>query len=268
MMPPRSPFAAAHIIGCFLFSALAAAQAPNPHQLDAAPPPSASPEMLQDYASKIISDAQNSFARVRDYSGLFYRQERVKGELMPEQSMQIRVRQQPFSVHMKWLGPQKLVGQEAYYVASKNNNQVKVKAAGALMSALGFMSFDPNDPKIMATNRHPITEAGIGNLIERLAQGNETERRLPSDHCELAFADYKFLGRPVTRMESTHRKNNGQFYCYRTVVYLDKETRLPVRFEAYDWPRQGGSPAGDILECYSFVDVKFNIGLTDSAFSH
>ena len=63
-----------------------------------------------------------------------------------------------------------------------NDDQVKAKASGALLSAMGFLSFDPTDPKIMSSNRHPITEAGIGNLIERLEQGYEAEKRLPPAH--------------------------------------------------------------------------------------
>jgi hypothetical protein len=39
-----------------------------------------------------------------------------------------------------------------------------------------------------------------------------------------------------------------------------------VRFEAYDWPKAGGPAGGDKLECYSYIDLKFNVGLTDAAF--
>ena len=268
MKPPQAPMHIVGFLGLIALAAMVDAQSPNPQSPPVTGLPTAGSTSQQDLAAKLIADSQASFSRVTDYMGLFYRQERVNGQMQPEQTIQIRVRQQPFSVHMKWLGPQKLVGQEAYFVAGKNNNQVKAKAAGALLSTLGFLSFDPTDPKIMASNRHPITEAGIGNLIERIAQGNEAERRLPPDQSIVSFADYKFLNRPVTRMESAHRVNNGQFYCHRTVVFIDKETRLPVRFEAYDWPRPDGPQNGDLLECYSFVDVKFNVGLNDSAFSN
>ena len=40
---------------------------------------------------------------------------------------------------------------------------------------------------------------------------------------------------------------------------------MPVRFEAYDWPPADQS-VGELLECYSYVDLKFNVGLTDAAF--
>jgi Protein of unknown function (DUF1571) len=272
MMPPRSSILLIAFLGFVATAAIVIAQSPNPQTAPSTTPlnnaPIAGSTLQPELAGKLIADAQASFSRVRDYVGLFYRQERVNGQMQPEQTIQIRVRQQPFSVHMKWLGPQKQAGQEAFFVAGKNNNQVKAKASGALLSAMGFLSFDPTDPRIMATNRHPITEAGIGNLIERLTQGYETEKRLPPDQSVVTFADFKFLNKPVTRMESAHQVNNGQFYCHRTVVYIDKETRLPVRFEAYDWPHQGGPQSGELLECYSFVDVKFNLGLNDAAFSN
>jgi hypothetical protein len=221
-----------------------------------------------DLSVKLNADAKASFARVKDYIGMFYKQERINGQLQPEQTIQIRVRQQPFSVYMKWLGPQKFAGQEACFVAGKNNNQMRAKASGPLLGALGFINLDPRDPKAMANNRHPITEAGLGHLIEQIAEGTERERLLPPDQLTMAFGDYRFLNRPVTRLETTRKINNGQFYAHRTVVYFDRETRLPVRFEAYDWPRPGGQPGGDLLECYSFVDLKFNVGLTDAAFNY
>src|SRR5262249_54151142 len=130
------------------------------------------------------------------------------------------------------------------------------------------VSLDPRDPKAMNNNRHSITEAGLGNLIERIATAHENDKRLPPDQMTVAFGEYKFLNRTVTRMEATRRVNNGQSYCHRSVVFFDRETRLPVRVESYDWPRPGGAPTGELLECYSYVDLKFNVGLTDAAFSY
>lgn len=227
--------------------------------------PQPTPSQVTD---RLIADARASFARVRDYVGLFYKQERVGGQLLPEQTIQVRVRQQPFSVHMKWVAPQKMIGQEACYVEGRNNNQLRAKSAGALMGAIGFISIDPRDPKAMTGNRHAINEAGLGNLIESIAQGQDASRRLPPDKAKTIFGEYRFLNRTVTRMESIYRVNSGQFYCHRVVVYFDKETRLPVRFEAYDWPQPGGSPTGELLECYSYVDLKFNVGLTDANFNY
>ena len=58
------------------------------------------------------------------------------------------------------------------------------------------------------------------------------------------------------------------FYCYRNVTYFDNETHLPVRMECYDWPRLGGPPEGELLECFSYVNVQFNVPVSDKLFSN
>jgi hypothetical protein len=142
---------------------------------------------------------------------------------------------------------------------------MRAKAAG-LAGTFGFLSMEPTDPRAMKHSRHAITETGIGHLIEMVARGYDVERRLPPSQVQTHFADFAFQQRPCTRMEVVHRVNNGQFYCHRCVVYFDKEMKLPVRFEAYNWPASGGPPGGELLECYSYIDLKFNVGLTDAAF--
>jgi hypothetical protein len=238
-----------------------------------APPPAGAPGVpvmaqqppVTDQAGQLIAEARASFARVRDYMGTLVKQERVGGQLQPEQFITLRVRQQPFSVYLKWLGPKGFDGQEAAYVAGKNNGRMRAKAAG-LAGAVGFVSVEPNDPRAMRQSRHAITETGIGHLIETIARGYQVERSLPPNQVQTRFADYAFQQKPCTRMETVHLMNNGQFYCYRCVVYFEKEQKLPVRFEAYDWPAAGGNPQGELLECYSYIDLKFNVGLTDAAF--
>jgi hypothetical protein len=144
---------------------------------------------------------------------------------------------------------------------------MKAKGAG-LAGALGHISLPPTDPRALRQNRHAITETGIGHLIETIARAYELERRFPPSQVKVSFADYAFQQRQCTRMEVVHLVNNGQFYCYRCIVYFDKEWKLPVRFEAYDWPTAGGNPNGELLECYSYINLKFNVGLTDAAFGN
>jgi hypothetical protein len=235
----------------------------NPPGADAPGSPTAAAPA--DPTAQLLADARASFARVRDYMGTLVKQERVGGQLQPEQFVSLRVRQQPFSVYLKWQGPKHFEGQEAAFVAGKNNNKLRAKGAG-LAGAVGYLSMDPTDPRALRQSRHAITETGLGHLIETVARGYEVEHRLPPSQVQTRFADYAFQQRPCTRMEVTHLVNNGQFYCHRCVVYFDKQMKLPVRFEAYDWPAAGAPQGGELLECYSYIDLKFNVGLTDAAF--
>jgi hypothetical protein len=218
-----------------------------------------------DPAAQLIADAKLSFSRVKDYMGTLVKEERVGGQLQPEQYISFRIRQQPYSVYLKWTGPKQFDGQEAMYVAGKNGDKLKARAAG-LIGAVGFVSLDPTDPRALKQSRHTITDTGIGHLIESITHCHEIERQAPSGQVQTTYREFAFQGKQCVGMETVHKVNNGQFYCYRSVVYFDKQTKLPVRFEAYDWPTAGGPAGGDKLECYSYVDVKFNVGLTDAAF--
>ena len=229
------------------------------------PPPPDAPAPANDPIAQLLADVRVSFARVKDYTGTLVKQERVNGTMQPEQFIALRVRQQPFSVHLKWQGPKQFVGQEAAYIAGKNNGQMRAKGSG-LISAVGFVSLEPTDPRALKQSRHAITDSGIGNLIEKIARGHEVARRAAPGQTKATLREYQFQQRPCVGLECMNLVNNGQFYSYRTVVYFDKEMKLPVRFEAYDWPAPNGSATGELLECYSYIDLKFNVGLTDAAF--
>ena len=179
--------------------------------------------------------------------------------------MQMKVRQQPFSVNLRWLNPKDLAGQEVVYVAGKNNGALRVHATG-IRGAVGFVTLQPNDPRVTAQSRHLITDAGVGNLIESLQRNWTKERGL--GRSQVRAAEYEYARRKCIRVEVVHTNDEvaRQFYCYRSVIYFDKETRLPVRAEAYDWPRRGGPADGDVLECYSYIDFHFNVGLNDETF--
>jgi hypothetical protein len=229
----------------------------------ATPLPTAS---VMDEPLRLIASASQSYQQVRDYTCLFVKRERIRGQLQPENLVEMRVRSQPFSVYLRWLSPLDSAGQEACYVAGRNNGQMRVHSTG-LAGVVGFVSLDPRDPRVAQNSRHTITEAGIGNLIGRFAQRWELERRL--NRTQVRVAEYTYDRRPCTRVETIHADNaGGQFYTYRSVLYFDRETRLPVRVEAYDWPRPGGTPGGELLESYSYAHLRLNVGLDDRAFNY
>ena len=52
---------------------------------------------------------------------------------------------------------------------------------------------------------------------------------------------------------------------HKVLLFIDREHGLPIRFEAYDWPRSPGA-APDLIEEYTYNDLKTNVGLTDRDF--
>ena len=69
----------------------------------------------------------------------------------------------------------------------------------------------------------------------------------------------------MTRYEIFTRRPHAHRYAYKMLVFVDKETKLPVRFEAYDQPKSG-STISELLEAYSYTNVKLNVGLGEATF--
>jgi hypothetical protein len=228
------------------------------------PPQQVSP---MDAPIRLIQEAQKAYQNVRDYTCLLIKQERINSRLSPRNIMEMKVRAQPFSVYLRWLEPRGEAGQEVCYVTGKNDGKMRVHPKGVLGSFAGFISLDPNDPRARQTSKRSITEAGIGNMIERFARAWDNERRLNLTS-QVQVAEYEYNRRRCTRVEILHPDNgNGHFLYHRDVLYFDKESHLPIRVEFYDWPRQQGDP-GQLVEVYSFANMRINVGLGDAVFDH
>ncbi len=214
---------------------------------------------------RLLTEAQKSFANVSDYTCTIVKKERINGELTPDHVIDMSVRNEPFSVYLHWLGPREKNGQEACYVAGRNDGKMRVRSPG-LLGAVGFVSIDPTDPRALKTSRHAITEAGIGNLLQRFADRWQVERKL--NVTQVKVGEYDYNKRRCVRVETIHPTNpDNQFLCYRTVLYFDKESRLPIRVEGYDWPAADGDTKGPLVELVNYTNLRLNVGLPDDTFN-
>lgn len=273
-MPGRHDLPRLHLVGG-RFSVIAAGlllalvslggkppERPLPNPAPVAEPPG-TPVGDVDLLGIWTAAARDTFKQVRDYQCTFVKRERIDGTLQEEQTALMQVRTHPFSVRMKFVAPKSVAGREAIYVAGRNNGKIKAKGSGAL-SLVGYVSLDPRDPRAMQGTRHVITEAGIGNLIQRLSQA----KARPGDRgIQSLVSEVEVNRRPAVRIEVIDPNADGHHTFYRSVVYFDKETNLPVRFDAYDRPKAPGT-AGDLIESYTYVDLRFNLGLSDTTFGH
>ena len=219
-----------------------------------------------DVPLQLIAKARHSYQETTDYSCVFIKKEVIKGQMQPENLITMKVRSSPFSVYMYWHRPKAQEAQEACYVEGRNGGKMRAHSPG-LLGAVGFVSIEPLDPRCLQSSRHAITEAGIGNLIERFGDRWAVEQKL--GRTQVTVADYEYNKRRCTRVETIHPENNGKaFQFYRSLVYFDKQNHLPIRVENYDWPKPGGDPKGTLLESYSYANLKLNVGLPDATFVH
>lgn len=211
-----------------------------------------------------LQEGRRNFGAVRDYTCTL-----IKKESLPsnpsDNIILMKCRSEPFSVSMRWLSPRKFSGQEVCHIHGRNGNKLRVHAKGLIKGIAGFVSVDLTDPRVTRYTRHTIYEAGIGALIEHTLRGWEADRKIGATRVDVA--EYEFDKKRCYRIETTHTQRRPEFPSYRGVVFLDKETKFPIRHELYDWPRQGGAPTGDLVEMASYVDVRFNVGLADREFA-
>lgn len=249
---------------------LALAQNPKPQATAAGPvkpasavtPAATEPAKAPDL-STMVTEARTALGKLRDYSGTFTRQERIKGALSAEQVGEMKVRTSPAGVYVNFVRPEGTAGMEVSYSAKKT--KVAYRPAG-LAGRRGFQKIDADDAKFLAENRHPVPDWGMGPMLELVAAAAAREKTL-NNPVEVYTSDYQFATRNVTRYEILMRRPHAFRYAAKVVVFVDKETKLPVRFEAYDDPKPGAT-TGDLLEAYSFTDLKFNTGVGENSFEY
>ena len=68
-----------------------------------------------------------------------------------------------------------------------------------------------------------------------------------------------------TMIESVHPRKRPDFMFHMVKLYIDHEHGLPIRFEAYDWPKHPGA-APELVEEYTYMNLRTNAGLRESDF--
>lgn len=205
----------------------------------------------------------NIRSNIRDYSCTMVKRERIGDKLNEQEFMYLKIRHEPFSVYMYFLGPERLRGQEAIYVAGRNNGNLLGHGVG-IKKIAGTVPLLPTGAMAMQGQRYPITEIGMLNLTKRLVEVAEKDKMY--GECEVKFhKNAKVNGRSCTCIQVVHPVPRRNFLFNMARVFVDDELNMPIRFESYDWPdRPGGQPL--LLEEYTYTDIKLNNGLTDADF--
>ena len=239
-------------------------------------------QLLEDHPlGPLYESVQKELARfrreVQDYSATLVKREQVKGELLDHQFIFAKIRTErrnsdghvvvPFSVYLKFVGPEDLKGREVLWVNGKNDGKIRAHEGGLL----GILSIwlDPNGSRAMKDQRHPVTKVGIENLMLEYLHRMETGMRVAkSEEFQVqTFRASRVDDRVCTCIQITHLTRHAEFRWYTARVFIDDEYGFPIRYAVWDWPRQKGAPP-PLLEEYTYRDIKLNPGFTDADFDH
>ena len=205
---------------------------------------------------RYIDLADRQYIQVSDYTAMMLSRERRDDILHPLERVWIKF-QRPFKVYMRWLdGPSK--GREGLYVSGANNGKFLISEPKGIQSLI-TAALDPSDRRVLEQSRHPVTDIGIGRLLEIVG---ENARRGARERVlrvvDRGTAD--LYGRRVRQLESILPKDASLgYYGYRVELAFDEENHLPIRVVVYDWSDQ-------LVEDYIYTDLRLNPGFVGHDF--
>jgi hypothetical protein len=214
---------------------------------------------------------------VNDYTCTLVKRERINGELLDYEYMFVKVRNrkvegnrivQPFSVYMYFLKPTEVKGRECIYIEGQNDDKLVAHEGGMAGRLLPTVWLHPTGILAMRNQRYPITEMGIENLVAKLIERGEQDRQAGNRGCEVTFSENaKINGRVCTLLQIKHPEPSPDLDFHLAQIFIDDELQVPVRYAAYDFPTTpGGKP--QVIEEYTYLNIKLNVGLTDRDFDH
>lgn len=234
-------------------------------------PPLRLPPELRLAASDPLAFLRQCLAKyaraVRDYRCVMTKQERIDGLLSAEQEVEVAFREAPFSVDMRWTKNAGRVRRLTYVAGrlAEGGREfawiIPSGAAGLLLA--GGLKTDIHGPDALRESRRAVDEFGFRKTLERVIAACERARGDPAYRLR-----YLGIGRldarecHVFERLLPYRGEPGPFPDRRLLLYIDREWLVPTASVAY-----ADVESRELLGCYLFAEVRFNVGLTDADFS-
>jgi len=203
--------------------------------------------------------------RIQDYTATLIKRERIGSTLGEDQYIALKVRHKPFSVYLNFLAPTAVKGRECMYIEGANAGKMWAHDNGIRERMFGTVSLLPDGNMAMQGQRYPLTQIGILNLTRRLVEVASEDVKY--GECEVKyFKGAKINDRLCTCTQVVHPVPRKNFLFNVARIFVDDSLNIPVRYEAYDWPKAAGA-APELIEEYTYLNMKLNVGLTDFDFN-
>jgi hypothetical protein len=204
---------------------------------------------------RLLEGMKQAYSLVDHYTAIFLIQERIDQELGPPQRLALKFKK-PLKIYLRWLQGQH-EGRQALYPAGVDGNELWVRQP--LLVGTVTVSLDPHSPRARKGSRHPITEVGIGRLLDFIVD-NASLALQRGELTIQAGGQRTTFDRPTQRYRLHFPADPARgYYCMTALIDVDREHRLPIYAEIFDWH-------GQLVERYGYLDLRLNPGLTDEDF--
>lgn len=210
-----------------------------------------------------LLDAKTRLAAAGAYTAILHKTERINGKLGAEQILEMKCRNDPFAVYFKYRTPEE--GKEVVYSTGHYDNQVIAHGSGFSRTLIPRLKVAPDSAIAMRGNRHPITDAGLMNLVDRLIGFRKMD--LEDTGAETVLDRVKDEdGHEWLRSVHSHSEFKSDRPFMIVEVLYDPATRIPVRIMNYDWQAPGEKGEPKLAETYHYEDLKLGAELSDADF--
>lgn len=201
-------------------------------------------------AEELLTHAQQSIDKLGAYTATLVKRERVKGELIDEQTIKLLIREAPFAARMEYVsGPGK--GRKVVYDASKRPKEIRVKEGG-LLGIAGGLWIGIDSALTRAESNHPITDLGLASLVRLMKRDAEAAK----PHGGIGRSDEGLNKDGQYCVTFTAPSGATGLYAQKTKVCVDPSTLIPMYVEVHD--------TRGLLETYRWKDVKAEAVKSDS----
>ena len=212
----------------------------------------------------VLRVARKRLDGVEGYTATFLRQERIGGKLGPAQTLRMKARPRPFAIYLKVVAPKP--GKEVVFVKGKHGDKMIAHNGDWKDRLIPRIKLDPRGVVALAENRHPITEAGLLNLTDKLI-GFRTMDLSDPEAVTILDRTIDADGQDWLRSVHTHPHRRPERPFARVEVLYDPQTFLPMRISSYDWPEVGCEAADlRLAERYRYDDLDLDARLTELDF--
>ncbi|MBR5710746.1 MAG: DUF1571 domain-containing protein [Thermoguttaceae bacterium] len=228
------------------------------------------PEEQWQAFEQMINDARLRFETINRqfgaYACIVTMRETVGGKLQETRRAQMIFRAEPFSVYMKYITPDDIVGREIVYVEGHNNGRIIVTKGGFRPALAHITRAIKTDSQLAhSESNHSLKELGIASMMKQLLDVAHSTEQFPD--CKIEFFENASIdNRACTVIQITHEPKSDVFPFYKGQVFIDNQYQVPVRFVCYNWPDSSG--VATIREEFTYTNIIPNISVTDADFDY
>ena len=201
--------------------------------------------------------ARRATERIEQYTATLLKQERLGKKLQGLETIELKVRESPKAIYMRWLdGPHKR--REMLYNAERfGPDKIRARVAGLL--GVGPVTIGMDSAVAKRGTNHIATEVGFRHMLELI----DADYRKAAPLGEVRRVSHglgSVEGRKTYRMESILPRDPSKgYYCHRMVLDMDYLDMIAVGCEVYNFDDQ-------LQESFRYRDVQLNPALTEANF--